>query len=157
MKWISGRSASTQGRLRPPQAKIWPESKLPGDRCLPTQNCQNFGTDVRLRLLRFDNYIHAAETSFAKTPSTKKTRQPHWKIEQEYRRGGDSDYECNDSGDTDSRGGLEWKAVHISLTFYCWIRPRTWTLPCCLCLWSRSSVIWCWGTHNNKYTASEEL
>ena len=157
MKWISGRSASTQGRLRPPQAKIWPESKWPGDRCLPTQDCQNFGTDVRLRLLRFDNYIHAAETSFAKTPSTKKTRQPHWKIEQEYRRGGDSDYEYNDSGDTDSRGGLEWKAVHISLTFYCWIRPRTWTLPCCLCVWSRSSVIWCWGTHNNKYTASEEL
>ena len=75
-------------------------------------------------------FFHDAQTGFARTPLTKKTRQPHRENKREYRRGGGSDYECNDSGCTlwvimDSRGGLEWKAVHISTTFYCWMRPRT--------------------------------
>ena len=47
------------------------------------------------------NYIHDAQTAFAKTPLTKKTRQPHMENKREYRRRGGSNSECNDSGDTD--------------------------------------------------------
>ena len=103
-------------------------------------------------------FFHDAETGFARTPLTKKTRQPHRENKREYRRRGGSDSECNDSGDTDYnrsyneyrsnshrngstlwvrmdwRGGLEWKAVHISTTSYCWMRPRTLTLPCWTCV-----------------------
>ena len=57
----------------------------------------------------------------------------------------------------DWRGGLEWKAVHISTTFNCCMRPSTWTLPCWMCVRSRSSLTWWWGTHNNKYTVLYEL
>ena len=46
-------------------------------------------------------FFHDAQTGFARTPLTKKTRQPHRENKREYRRRGGSDSECNASGDTE--------------------------------------------------------